>query len=448
MIEAVARYHELLTDEVAQASQDLLDDQLRRRHLSFGGRPLCNVLRPRLMSAQHHRRLQSRVRVLGSAFARIHDAAIQDSGFRSQFGLLDWEESLVGLDPGFHHPSPSSRFDLFMVDATGEMGLTEYNAETPAGPAFHDALADAFLSIPAMRLFEREFDLRPLTARHGVLHVLLDAWEQFSGGRQAPRIAIIDWPDVPTRNEFVLFQEYFHGMGLECVITDPRAMDYHGGELYAEGRVVDLIYKRVLLSELVADGGLEGPVIRAVRDRAVCMVNPFRCKILHKKASLAVLDDERHEHMFSVDEREAIRAFVPWTRIVEERRTMYQGEEVDLIAFMQQQREWLVLKPNDDYGGAGIVLGWTVDDSAWEAAISRALQTPHIVQRRVLIPTEPWPSLVDGRLSISERMMDTAPFISNGDYAQGCLTRISTDPLLNVTAGGGSTVPTFVVEPR
>ena len=30
----------------------------------------------------------------------------------------------------------------------------------------------------------------------------------------------------------------------------------------------------------------------------------------------------------------------------------------------------------------------------------------------------------------------------------GCLTRLSTAALLNVTAGGGSTVPTFVVEPR
>jgi hypothetical protein len=30
----------------------------------------------------------------------------------------------------------------------------------------------------------------------------------------------------------------------------------------------------------------------------------------------------------------------------------------------------------------------------------------------------------------------------------GCLTRLSNDPLLNVSAGGGSSVPTFVVEER
>jgi len=38
--------------------------------------------------------------------------------------------------------------------------------------------------------------------------------------------------------------------------------------------------------------------------------------------------------------------------------------------------------------------------------------------------------------------------VCHGDYAEGCLTRLSTAALLNVTAGGGSTVPTFVVERR
>ena len=45
-------------------------------------------------------------------------------------------------------------------------------------------------------------------------------------------------------------------------------------------------------------------------------------------------------------------------------------------------------------------------------------------------------------------MLDTAPFVAHGEYADGCLTRLSTAALLNVTHGGGSTVPTFVVERR
>jgi hypothetical protein len=49
---------------------------------------------------------------------------------------------------------------------------------------------------------------------------------------------------------------------------------------------------------------------------------------------------------------------------------------------------------------------------------------------------------------IDDRIVDTAPFCWQGERVDGTLTRISTSTLVNVTAGGGSTVPTFVVEPR
>ena len=63
-----------------------------------------------------------------------------------------------------------------------------------------------------------------------------------------------------------------------------------------------MIYKRVLIAELLdRDGGLNGKIVRAVRDRACCMVNTFRCKILFKKASFAVLSDERNAKLFSDD---------------------------------------------------------------------------------------------------------------------------------------------------
>jgi hypothetical protein len=55
---------------------------------------------------------------------------------------------------------------------------------------------------------------------------------------------------------------------------------------------------------------------------------------------------------------------------------------------------------------------------------------------------------VGGRVVFADRMLDTDPFVFHGEYADGCLTRLSTAALLNVTAGGGSTVPTFVVERR
>src|SRR5947209_4651114 len=349
--EAIETYHELLTDELASATQAQLDDQQRRRGLFFGQRPLCTVLRPRFLTPEQYRFLQARMRVLLSAFDKAYQAAMADATFRAQFGLLDWEEELVQHDPGFRDPSAVSRVDTFFVTERGGLRLTEYNAETPAGAGYNDVLTEVFYGLPVMREFLRHYEVRPLLARHSVMHTLVDAYRQWAGRRDAPRIAILDWREVPSYSEFVLYEDYFKSQGLECIITGPREVEYRDGRLVAGDFPITLIYKRVLISELIERGGLDQPVVRAVRDGAVCMVNPFRCKILHKKASLGVLCDERNASLFTAQEQEAIDAHIPWTCRVEYRHARYRGQTIDLIPFLLQPRENLARTPNEEYGG-------------------------------------------------------------------------------------------------
>jgi hypothetical protein len=447
--DAIACYHDLLDDELAGESQAQLDDQLKRRGLYFGQRPLCTVLRPRFLTVEQYRWLQRQVRALLRAFDRAYRAAMEDAAIRGQFGLQEWEEELIQHDPGFQEPSPLGRLDMFYLPEEDELKLVEYNAETPAAQAYNDVLADVFTGLPIMRAFARRYDARPLFARQGVLHALLAAYAEWSRGRrEPPRVAILDWAEVPTYSEFLLFADYLRAQGLECVISDPRAVEYRDGQLIASGLEVNLIYKRVLLSELVERGGRDHPVFQAVRDGTVCMVNPPRCKLMHKKTSLAVLSDERNDALFDEEERAAIAAHIPWTRRLEERKTTFQGSEVDLIPFVLERRGRLVLKANDEYGGKGIYLGWESDSAAWEDAVQLALSGPFVVQERVNVPSEPFPSLVEGQVQLLDRLLDTDPFVCCGAYGDGCLTRLSTVALLNVTAGGGSQVPTFLVEER
>ena len=447
--DAIATYNDLLTDEIGRTVQAQLENQQRQRGLFFGDRPLCTVLRPRFLSPEAYAVLVARVQVLLRAFNKAYEAAIADHALRSQFGLFDWEETLLRHPAPLRDPSPVSRLDSFFTPETGDLYFTEYNAETPAASAYNDLLTEVFLGLPVMGAFLRRYHVRPLRVRHSVLHALLDAYEEWAGGRrEPPRIAILDWREVPTYSEFRLFEDYFRSQGLACVIADPREVEYRHGRLVAGDFPINLIYKRVLLSELVDREGIEHPVIQAVQRGAACMVNPFHCKLLHKKGSLAVLSDERNAALFSEKERQAIAAHIPWTRRVEERRTNHGLRSVDLVPFAIESRERMVLKANDEYGGKGIVLGWETGQAEWERAVQGALREPAVVQERVALPREPYPGLIDGRVQLIDRMLDTDPFVFHGAYADGCLTRLSTAPLVNVTAGGGSTVPTCLVEAR
>lgn len=446
---AIGRYHDLLaTGNLALDSQPLLESLQKSRELFFGPRPACTVLRPRFLTHGQYRFLMNRVGALLPAFRKTYDRALADAAFRKQFRLSDWEESLLEIEPGFPDPSPTTRFDSFFMSER-ELKFTEFNTETPAGAGYSDSLSEIFYGLPVFQEFQRHYHCFPIPAKPGVLHSLLDAFHHWQGHRNTPpRIAILDWREVPTFSEFVLFYDYFKSMGLEARIIDPRDLEYSNGQLRAGDYPITMIYKRVLISELVERCGLDNPVIRAVRDRSVCMANSFRCKILFKKASFAVVSDERNQSMLTPAERAAIVEHIPWTRVVEHRTTEIDGSPQDLIPFILANKDRFVLKPNDDYGGKGIVLGWTVEQPTWQQAVQMAIDHPYVVQQRVNLPWEPYPSLIDGKLHVIDRMLDTNPYVAFGQFMHGCLTRISTDALVNVTAGGGSTVPTFLIEER
>jgi uncharacterized circularly permuted ATP-grasp superfamily protein len=434
---------------LAADSQAALEQAQQQRELLFGTRPVCTVLRPRFLTPQQYRFLHDTVRVLLPAFQTTYDLALADAEFRRRFHLRDWEDELLTVNPGYRDPSPTSRFDSFFV-SEDELLFTEFNTETPAGAGYSDALTEVFYGLPVFQEFQRRFRVFPIPAKPGILHGLMDSYKQWRGNTsEPPRIAILDWREVPTFSEFVLFYDYFQAMGVEARIIDPRDCEYRDGKLVAGDYHITLIYKRVLISELIERGGMEHPVVRAVKDGAVCMVNSFRCKILFKKASLAVLSDERNARLFTPEQHDAIRKHIPWTRVMAERKTLApDGSEIDLVPWTLANKDTLVLKPNDDYGGHGITLGWTVDAGKWEEAVRAALASPHVVQKRVRLPYEAFPSMENGTLHVMDRMLDTNPYVAFGSFMHGCLTRISTEALVNVTAGGGSTVPTFLVEPR
>src|SRR5215813_11905797 len=111
--ETIDYYHSLLDVETARETHEHLTEQLQRRGLFFGDRPLSTVLRPRFIHPSQYRALQVAIQAVMPAFQKIYHAAMADAGLRAQFRLSDWEEKLIQVDPGFDKPSPTSRMDTF-----------------------------------------------------------------------------------------------------------------------------------------------------------------------------------------------------------------------------------------------------------------------------------------------------------------------------------------------
>jgi uncharacterized circularly permuted ATP-grasp superfamily protein len=427
----VAAYHALLEDgDLAAASSEALAEGQRASRLMFGDRPLSVALRPQFLTRARYERAVKASEGVYSALGALERAVLRDAGLRAELALEPEEERLAMADPGGRSSSPSARLDSFFA---GEIRFVEYNAESPAGMAYGDHLSAVFERLPVMKAFRKRFRGRFLSTRRRQLAAMLRAFKQW-GRATRPVIAIVDWAGLPTAPEFEMFKAFFEAEGVKTVICDPRALEFRRGRLYANGAHVNLVYRRVLTSELLARGDETSALRDAYMAGAVCVVNSFRAKLLHKKMSLALLSDDRYARLYTPAQRAAIRRHVPWTRRV-------RPELTDEIA---GRRDSLVLKPNDEYGGKGVVLGWTVDQATWEAAVEAATTQSYVVQAAVEIPRVSFPVALGG-LRYLDLAVDLDPYLFDG-RAGGIMTRVSAEALLNVTAGAGSLVPTFVIE--
>ncbi|MEW6734989.1 MAG: hypothetical protein AB1489_27105 [Acidobacteriota bacterium] len=444
---AIDHYNEVLSASDWRALAVSLQQGISAKKMHVrGGRTICEVLRPRFIVPRQYERLETAARLIGQAIIKMGQAMLSDKALLEPCGLSEAEQALLAMDGGFPETSLFGRLDGFIADDGEWLYFLESNLESPAGIAYDEALAEIFLTLPAMVQFQRCYQVSTHPVRPRLLTLLLDAYQRW-GGKGTPTIAIVDYRSVPTWSEFLHCEERFNQDGIPTLLADPGELSYQGGRLYAAGREIDLVYRRVLTSELLEKYDLSHPLIRAYADRAVCVVNPFRTKPVHTKLVMAYLCDERFANLFTEDERAAIAAHIPWTRLLKPGKTTYQGETIDLISFIDKNRERLVLKPNDAYGGSGVCLGWRCSDREWEEAKTAATNVPFIVQQRVPIPQEDYPVIVDDTLKIVSKYVDADPCYFNGE-ALGCMTRIAGSDLLNVSAGGGSAPPTFLVVPK
>jgi hypothetical protein len=443
--EAIAEYHELL------AADEGLDGELfahlRRgmgaRGLVYGARAIGVALRPHLLTRAQFGRLAHASEVLAGAFEKLSEAFLLEPSLMARVGLTELERKLALVDPGYKYPAVTTRLDAFVHGV--EVKFVEYNAENPSSLTDQAGLNQVLFELPALQKFAARYRLREFDPAAALLEALRETFREW-GGHGAPNVAVVDWPDLPTASEFALLRNYFAGSGVPTLVCSPDELEYEGGRLRCGDFRVDVVYKRVIIHELLERCGESHPLLRAYADRAACFVNSFRCKPLHKKAAFELLTDEENGRRFTNEEREVIRRSVPWTRRVVERKTFYRGAEVDLVEFVRRRRAGLVLKPNDDYGGHGLVLGSRASESEWDAALALALSADYVVQEAVELHTEEFPIFDESAWGFQQMYVDTNPFLFRGKV-EGALVRLSGSPVVNVTSGGGET-GFFVLEGR
>lgn len=440
--EAIRAWHALLAaDEGAARDQAAwLEAALAGRGVTFGGSPMRVFLRPHLVARAEWLRLRGAGRRLLELAERLARQAFDGDVSRlcAWLGTPEAEARWVRLDPG----PPDvlwSRLDAF-VTAAGPR-FVEVNSDAPAGFGYGDRMAEVFAELPAFRRLASAHGFSYEASGPGLIAAVLEAVRSPRPAR--PRVAIVDWAEVRTRPDQEILRQEFERQGAEAHLVDPRELELRGDRLLSPAGPVDVVFRRLVLSEAVGRADDARALLEAYARGLVPVVNSFRCRLSEDKAFFALLTDEAFAPLMSADERAFVEAVVPWTRRLEERRTRHGGGEIDLVPWALREREHLVLKPTHEYGGQSVFVGWETTPTEWQRALTSALGSPWVLQERVEIPEEPFPVLDQQGLRFEPFKLNVNPFYVAGREV-GAVTRGSRSAVINVSAGGGS-VPTFVV---
>ena len=444
---AIEHWDELLADDGSLAYKlPALREWMIQRELRIDDRPLCTVLRPHLVVEDDFEHQARTAELILSAIYKVHDALLADRelNLRHLEKFHDWIGDLLDLDERPIADGAIMRLDSSL--ARTEHHFIELNADMPQGMGHNDGLIEFFQRLDAYDAFAKRYRIRPLRLEGTTLDTLLEVWAEW-GGSGLPTIGIVTRRDDAVRlSSLERDREYCAGRGIEAVISDPTELEFEGGRLRTEGVELDLVHRVIGTAECLDARDEVAPLLDAVREGAVSMVNSFRSELLGHKAIFALLTDPSYDFGFTVHERETIRTHVPWTRqMFDGKATDPRGDEVDLIGYVVEHRDRLVLKPTHDFGGHGVRLGWRESESEWEDSIRKAIDSDYIAQHRVELRREEYPTMTSP-IERETYYEDTDPFLFRGRLG-GMLTRLSPGELTNVHAQGSVVAP-FAIAPR
>ncbi len=283
--------------------------------------------------------------------------------------------------------------------------------------------AQRYLRVPAIQRFLAEEGLRVScrdTARHQFTLLARESQGLSSDGELNLAIAVDS-----EEGSMEIFHEYLEQRWSEAIadlglsasgsvrLCAPEELTAHRERVYLDGSRIHAVlelYPHATPQELLMPW-----VVGNVR----IYTGPLR-RVRHHKGNLALLSEHQSSTLFSPEERELIRRYVPWTRRVTAGSILHDRRRVSFKELLLAEHRSLVLKPLVGFSGEGVVIGKATSEERWEQEVDQAVQGDHMLVQQ-LVESRPFPLLQDGQGCVPYTLI-MGLFAFGDDYA-GCVVR-------------------------
>ncbi len=421
-----------------------LTEGMSAKGCTFGSGPMPLYVKPYFIDGERMPEIRWTTEVLMRVMNKIVELYYTDESSKAMFYLSPEETELSDIPVGYHNRIQITRNDAFMTD--DKLMYIEFNADSPGGPMYSDVQGDL---IQRSKVFEelcKKFTVGRDLIMWQILRMLMTCYKEWGGKKEHPNICISAGTGGGTTPEFHAIIAWLKTLGFNAEFCGTTEWTYENGRLTTpNGLEPDIIYRRGWIGDWIQHMDGIKPIVRALRDRKACLVNPLSSTLAANKSLLAVLQMPEILKMFNDEEQKVIMNYIPWTRVFEKVKTDFHGQTIDLPEYVQKNKDRFVLKPIDQYGGKDVIVGYAIDSSEWDEWVDNACapKGKFVVQEVVSIPEEELP-VFDGHKLMWAKKKINVNFYCYGEIYTGGVVRSSDSPVINVHKGGGMTPIMFV----
>lgn len=403
----------------------------------YRGKPVPFLYHPMFFTEKEIRDIEKIGDMMISITNKVTRRYLDYPNFRKKFGYSKELEELILIDNGYDINVPIGRFDIFYQDYDN-FKFCELNTDGSSAMNEDNTIARILMETESVKTLGEEYDISYFELIDKWVEDSLEIFKKWDDKIEKPNVAIVDFKESGTSEEFQLFKESYIRKGSNAIIVDPRDLKYKDGGLYFEDFKIDLVYRRMVTFELIQNIDQIPDFIEAYKNKAFCCIGSIKSQIVHNKIIFKILHDEDTLEFLSKEEQEYVKKHIPYTG-------EFRGED-SLYEKVLKNKDKYIMKPLDLNSSRGVYTGRDLNQEEWKKKLDESWNRDYIYQEFIDPYTRDFIVFQDDEIKVEKFGTIVGIFMYKEKFA-GIYTRIGQE---NIISGLSSyyTVPNMVVVPK
>lgn len=369
------RYIRLISDNEERYIQDYrenISEKVANSEAVFKGNVVPYSYKPLFFTEQDVDNFEHIGKTMLKIGDKIVEEYIRNKEFRKKFDFPKELEELIILENGYDINVPMARLDIFYKDGEN-FKFCELNTDGSSAMYEDNIFAEITLDTKGIKDLEDEYNFSYYELIDSWVDKSLEIYDSWDNKRvDKPNIAILDLIESATTLEFERFKKAYENRGYNVKIVDPRNLKYRDGNLYDEDFRIDMVYRRLVTSEMIPELENVQNFLNAYRDGNICLIGSFRSQIIHNKLIFKVLYDEDTQELLTKEERKFVNSHIPLTK-----EFLGKAEVFDHVV---NNKNKYIMKPSDMNAGEGVYVGRDLSQEEWEKRLKDSWNVDYIYQ--------------------------------------------------------------------